>query len=224
MSTVSVYAHDGQSLPTSRAAQVVFVVGGDPSARRSLEATIRASGWRVETFASAEEFLARPCLPGPSCLILDVSLPGLAGLSLQKRLADRAYMSIILICGYGDVLMTVPAMKAGGPFEGGELSNAIRHAIECSEMALRHEQQIQALRGCHDSLTSRERQVMALVAEGLLNKQVGYELGISEITVKAHRGKVMRKMKARSLAELIRMAAHLQVSVGPARAELVPAY
>jgi FixJ family two-component response regulator len=206
-------------------APAVFVVAGSLWARRFHESEIRACGWQVHTFASAEEFLAHPRFPGPSCLVLDITLPGLDGLGLQKRLAaDRTHMSIVLTRGCGDVLMTVQATTCGSfdlattAFEGEELPSAVRHAIECSKMALRDEQQIQALQARHDSLSSRERQVMALVAAGLLNKQVGHELGISEITVKAHRGKVMRKMKARSLAELIKMVTNLQLAVGQPRA------
>jgi FixJ family two-component response regulator len=201
------------------------VVVGGLWARRFHEFPIRACGWQVETFASAEEFLARPRFPGPCCLVLDITLPGLDGLGLQKRFAaDRTHMPIVLTRDCGDVLMTVQAMKCGvvdlvtTAFEGEELQSAVRHAIERSKMALRQEEQIQALQVRHDSLSSRERQVMALVAAGLLNKQVGYELGISEVTVKAHRGRVMRKMNARSLAELIKMVASLQPVVGQPKA------
>jgi RNA polymerase sigma factor (sigma-70 family) len=186
-------------------APTVFVIDGGLWARRLHEAAIRACGWQIEIFPLAQEFLARPRFPGPSCLVLDITLPGLDGLGLQKRLAaDRTHMPIVLTRGCGNVLMMVQAMKCGSvefvttPFEGEDLPSAVRHGIERSEMALRHEEQIQALRARHDSLSSRERQVMALVAAGLLNKQVGHELGISEVTVKAHRGKAMRKMKARS--------------------------
>jgi FixJ family two-component response regulator len=203
-------------------APVVFVVDDDVSVRESLELLIRTAGWQPETFASSQEFLARPRLVAPSCLVLDVGLPDLNGLDLQKRIAaDRIDMPIIFITGYGDVPMTVRAMKAGAvefltkPFDDDVLLSAIRNAIERSHTALDHEAELQALRDCYASLSRREREVMALVVAGLLNKQVGGELGISEITVKAHRGKVMRKMKAGSLADLVTMAARLRAGTAP---------
>jgi len=205
------------------ATPVVFVVDDDVSVRKSLALLIDAAGWRPETFASAQEFLNRPRVLAPSCLILDVSLPGLNGLELQKRVAaDRIDMPIIFISGYGDVPMTVRAMKAGAiefltkPLAGDVLVGAIDHAIERSRNTLEHEEAMRTLRDCHASLSPRERQVMALVVSGLLNKQVGGELGISEITVKAHRGQVMRKMKAGSLPELVTMASRLAVRTAPA--------
>jgi FixJ family two-component response regulator len=197
---------------------IVFVVDDDISVRESLELLIRSEGWQPEIFASAQEFLDRPRSPVPSCLVLDVSLPGLNGLDLQKRVAvERPDMPIIFITGYGDVPTTVRAMKAGAvefltkPFSDNVLLNAIREAVERSRVALGRAAEIRALRDCYASLTHRERQVMALVVSGLLNKQVGGELGISEITVKAHRGKVMQKMKADSLAALVKMAARLRL-------------
>jgi FixJ family two-component response regulator len=206
----------------SHATPIVFVVDDDVSVRESLELLISGAGWQPETFASAQEFLARPRVLAPSCLVLDVALPDLNGLDLQKRVAaDRIDMPIIFITGYGDVPMTVQAMKAGAaefltkPFGDDVLLSAIKHAIERSHAALRHEAEIQELRDRHASLTRREREVMALVVSGLLNKQVGGELGISEITVKAHRGKVMRKMEAGSLADLVTMAARLGLAPAP---------
>jgi FixJ family two-component response regulator len=206
----------------SHATPIVFVVNDDVSVRESLELLIRSAGWQPETFASAQEFLARPPVFAPSCLVLDVNLPDLNGLDLQKRVAaDRIDMPIIFITGYGDVPMTVQAMKAGAvefltkPFGDDVLLSAIRLAIERSHTALDDEAERRALRDRHASLSRREREVMALVVSGLLNKQVGFELGISEITVKAHRGKVMRKMNASSLADLVNMAARLRLASAP---------
>jgi RNA polymerase sigma factor (sigma-70 family) len=201
---------------------IVFVVDDDVSVREALELLIRCAGWQPETFASAQEFLARPRVLVPSCLVLDVSLPGLNGLDLQKRIAvDRADMPIIFITGHGDVPMTVQAMKAGAvefltkPFGEDVFLTAIRHAIDRSNSALCREAEIRVLRDCFASLTPREREVLILVVSGMLNKQVGDRLGISEITVKAHRGKVMQKMKADSLPDLVKMAARLRLP--PAR-------
>ena len=198
---------------------IVFVVDDDISVRESLESLIRCEGWRPETFASAQAFLNYPRVLIPSCLILDVSLPGLNGLDLQRLVAsERTAMPIIFITGHGDVPMTVQAMKAGAvefltkPFNDGVLLTAIRSALERSRVALSREAEIRALRDHYASLSQREREVMVLVVSGLLNKQVGGELGISEITVKAHRGKVMQKMKADSLADLVKMAARLRLA------------
>jgi FixJ family two-component response regulator len=203
------------------ATPIVFVVDDDVSVRESLELLIKSAGWQPETFASAHDFLSRPRPTVPCCLVLDVTLPGLSGLELQQRIAERTDMPIIFITGHGDVPMTVQAMKAGAiefltkPFTSDVLLGAVAGAIERSHLALRHESELQVLRSAYASLTPREREVMALVVSGLLNKQVGGELGISEITVKAHRGQMMRKMKADSLPELVTMAARL--GLRPAR-------
>ncbi|MEN3352263.1 MAG: hypothetical protein V7640_421 [Betaproteobacteria bacterium] len=206
----------------SHATPIVFVVDDDPSVRRSLESLIDSAGWQTETFASAQEFLSRPRVPAPSCLVLDLALPGLNGLQLQKRVAvDRADMPIIFISGYGDVPMTVQAMKAGAiefltkPVHADVLLSAIQNALERSHTALQNGVEMQALRDRYASLTPREGEVMVLVTSGLLNKQVGAELGISEITVKAHRGNMMRKMNARSLPQLVNMAAKLRIELAP---------
>jgi FixJ family two-component response regulator len=208
--------------PNSQATPIVFVVDDDVSVRESLDLLIRFAGWKPETFASARAFLSRPKPDVPSCLVLDVSLPDLNGLELQNRVAaDRADMPIIFITGYGDVPMTVRAMKAGAvefltkPFDDDVLLTAIRNAIERSRASLDREAELRALRDRQASLTPREREVMALVVSGLLNKQIGGELGISEITVKAHRGHMMRKMEADSLANLVTMAAKLRPAPAP---------
>ena len=199
----------------SNATPIVFVVDDDISVRESLAALIDWSGWRAEIFESAQDFLARSRTSVPCCLVLDVTMPGLNGLELQQQLADRTDMPIIFITGHGDVPMSVQAMKAGAvefltkPFDDDVLLSAILHALERSRTAVRQESEMRVLRSAYASLTPREREVMALVVSGLLNKQVGGELGISEITVKAHRGQTMRKMKADSLAELVTMAARL---------------
>ena len=194
---------------------LVYVIDPDPSIRASLELLIRAQGWKAETFSSAAEFLARPRLMAPCCLLLDITPSGLTGLELQRRLASRIDLPIVFITGQADVPTTVRAMKAGAfdfltkPLEHDALVPILRHALDRSRAVLLQESAMQALRSRYDSLTKRERDVMGLVISGLLNKQVGGELGISEITVKAHRGQVMRKMKADSLAGLVTMAARL---------------
>jgi len=222
MTCAVVTFRESRSSLMSRDTPIVFVVDDDVSVRESLEALIRCEGWEPETFASAQEFLARPRVRVPSCLVLDVSLPDLNGLDLQNRIAaDRTEMPIIFITGHGDVPMTVRAMKAGAvefltkPFEDETLLSAIRNAIGRSHTTLDHEAKVRKLRDSYASLTPREREVMALVVSGLLNKQVGRELGISEITVKGHRGKVMEKMKADSLAELVKMDARLCLRTAP---------
>jgi FixJ family two-component response regulator len=198
---------------------IVFVVDDDISVRESLELLIQNAGWQPETFETADVFLARPQVFVPSCLVLDLSLPGLNGLELQRRLVtDRPDVPIIFITGHGDVPATVQAMKAGAvefltkPFSESVLLNAIKLALERSEAALRFQADLHALEDHYASLSRREQEVMAWVVRGLLNKQVAFELGISEITVKAHRGQVMRKMKARSFAELIKIAGKLGLS------------
>jgi FixJ family two-component response regulator len=199
-----------------QAKPIVFIVDDDISVRESLELLIACAGWQPELFGSARDFLARPRDLLPSCLILDVRLPDLDGLELQHRVAvERADMPIIFITGYGDVPMTVRAMKAGAaefltkPFAADVLLHAVGQALAHSAEALRQGSDLRALHERYASLSRREREVMSLVVSGLLNKQVGGELGISEITVKAHRGQVMRKMKADSFAALVNMAAGL---------------
>ena len=217
MSLTHALCHDLGAPPMLDVGPIVFVVDDDISVRESLELLIRCEGWQPETFSSGQEFLTRPRALVPSCMVLDFSLPGLNGLELQKRVAvERTAMPVIFISGYGDVPMTVQAMKAGAvefltkPFSEEALLSAIRAALERSRVALSREAEIRSLRDRYASLSRRERQVMELVVSGLLNKQSGGELGISEITVKAHRGKVMQKMKADSLADLVRIAAKLQ--------------
>ena len=203
----------------SQTSPMVFVVDDDISVRESLELLIRHEGWHVETFMSAQEFLNRPREFVPSCLVLDISLPGLNGLELQKRVVvERPDMPIIFITGYGDIPMTVRAMKAGAvefltkPIGDEALLGAIRSAIERSKTLTGRDAELRTLKSRHASLCSREREVFALVVAGLPNKQVGGELSISEITVKAHRGNVMRKMKADSLAELVNMGMRLRLT------------
>jgi FixJ family two-component response regulator len=200
------------------AASVVYVVDDDISVREALQALIRQAGWQVEPFASARDFLDHPRDAVPSCLVLDVSLPGLSGLELQSRITGIGVeLPIIFITGYGDVPTTVQAMKAGAvdfltkPFSDDALLAAIKGALARSEAKLASEEARRSMTGRYASLSRREQEVMALVVSGLMNKQVGGELGISEITVKAHRGQVMRKMKAKSLAHLVKMAASLDL-------------
>jgi FixJ family two-component response regulator len=203
--------------PTPVTAPIVFIVDDDVSVRESLEILVRNENWKPETFASAQEFLNHPRELITSCLVLDLSLPGLNGLELQKQLAAEAVSTpIIFITGHGDVPKSVQAMKAGAvefltkPLDSDALVTAIRNALQRSRLALAQGSEMKELRGRYSSLSRREQQVMALVVSGLLNKQVGGELGISEITVKAHRRQVMLKMKANSLADLVRMAAKLR--------------
>ena len=212
----------------SIAKPIVFVVDDDVSVRESLELLIQNEGWLPKTFASAQEFLDCPRALVPNCLLLDISLPGMNGLDLQKRIAvERTDLPIIFITGSGDVPKTVQAMKAGAvefltkPFNDEVLLTAIRQALERSRLALAQEAEMREFRDRYSSLTPREREVMGLVVSGLLNKQVAGELAITESTVKAHRGQVMQKMKANSVADLVKMTAKLQKNeVIPARARL----
>lgn len=201
---------------------IVFILDEDASVPESLELLIRAEGWRCETYASAQEFLKCPPAAVPNCLVLDASLPGPNVLDLQKRVAiDRPGTPIIFIAGRIDVPTTVKAMKAGAvgvftkPFSEDAMLSSLREALEHSRAVIAHEAEMQPLRNYYTSLSRREREVMTLVVSGLLNKQVGGELGISEITVKAHRGQVMQKMKANSLADLVKMAARLSLTAEP---------
>jgi FixJ family two-component response regulator len=211
---------DGGHSPLSHATPIVFVVDDDLSIRESLKSLIDSAGWQPEIFASAQEFLSLPkAVAAPSCLVLDLALPDLNGLDVQKRVAaDRVDMPIIFISGYGDVPITVQAMKAGAiefltkPLGGDLLLSAIQQAIERSRATLGREEEMRGLRHRYASLTPREREIMALVVSGLLNKQIASELGISEITVKAHRGQMMRKMEASSLPHLVKMAEKLGIA------------
>ena len=208
-----------KALPQSNMSPIVFVVDDDVSVRESLEALIRTAGWQTETFECAQAFLAHPRALAPSCLILDVGLPDLNGLDLQRRVSSEgSALPIVFITGHGDVPTTVQAMKAGAvefltkPFRDDVLLDAIQNALQRSEAALGQEATLSALRDKYATLSPRELEVMTLVVSGLLNKQVGDDLGISEITVKAHRGSVMRKMEAGSLPDLVNMAARLGIA------------
>jgi len=205
-----------ESVPESKA--IVFVVDDDVSMREALESLIRSAGFKVETFASAQDFLTRRRADVPACLVLDVQLPGLSGLDLQKRIIEaNREIPIVFITGHGDVPTSVRAMKAGAveflikPFSDCDLLDAIQQAIKRDQSARQQQAEMQDLRGRYESLTPRERQVMEKVASGLLNKQAAAELGTSEITIKVHRGHIMQKMGARSLADLVRAAEKLGI-------------
>jgi len=197
---------------------VIAIVDDDPSAREGLESLIQSAGWRVESFASAQEFLNRPGAEAPSCLVLDLQLPGLSGLDLQKRMAEVGLeIPIVFLTGHGNIPASVQAMKAGAvefltkPFDEEVLLRAVQEAIERDRRAWQQRAELRELRDRYESLTAREQQVMQQVVSGLLNKQIAAELNITEFTVKIHRGHVMRKMRADSLADLVRMANHLGI-------------
>jgi len=197
---------------------VIAIVDDDPWARDGLQRLIRSAGWRAETFASAQEFLARPGTEEPSCLVLDLQLPGLSGLDLQKRMAEVGLeIPIVFLTGHGDIPASVQAMKAGAvefltkPFDEQDLLQAIQEAIERDRRTRQQHAEMRELQNRYESLTAREQEVMQQVVSGLLNKQVAAELNITEFTVKVHRGQVMRKMRADSLADLVRMADKLGI-------------